>query len=71
MKLILKEKLEQEKKYTEQENQNKLQIDKYKKENEELKIQINQINKEYAEKCRVNPHKDKLIRYIFSIDKRD
>ncbi len=56
MKLILKEKLEQEKKYTEQENQNKLQIDKYKKENEELKIQINQINKEYAEileKCRV------------------
>ena len=49
MKLILKEKLEQEKKYTEQENQNKLQIDKYKKENEELKIQINQINKEYAE----------------------
>ena len=41
--------MEQEKKYTEQENQNKLQIDKYKKENEELKIQINQINKEYAE----------------------
>ena len=49
MKLILKEKLEQEKKYTEQENQNKLQIDKYKKENEELKIQINQKIKEYAE----------------------
>ncbi len=32
---------------------------------------MNQMDKEYEEKCRVNPHKDKLIWLILSIDKRN
>ena len=46
----LKEKInEQEKKYTELENQNKIQLEKYKKENEELKNEITLMQKEYSE----------------------